>query len=130
MIQITFNPYTRSLAFDLSSPGQGSSIVKAVLLSGNRINLRGVSFGLRVYTDSETLLEQSFPPEGASYENTDQSTIAQLLCHHPYDVPVYLYAWLNDTRGDRIERTESFTVPIPEAPAPGLSWNGSQWVEP
>jgi len=94
--------------------------------------LSNVSFGYEIYTGSDLITSESFPPENIVYVSTDQeimttSYFEKIKIGRPYT----LKFWIDDF-GKKFDSTFDIMIPKPEQPFESWIWNEdiSVWESP
>ena len=127
---ITYDTQANTLAIDhTGNHSWGTDVVAALNRHGQTGSLKGVSFGITVKADGETVLDQSWPPEGVRFSKTNQDTLATARAKWMPDQTISVDAWCINTLGQTVTATDSFVAPRPAQPYPSWTWNNG-WQPP
>jgi hypothetical protein len=107
----------------------GTDVVAALNRHGQTVSLKSVSFGITVKADSETVLDQSWPPEGVRFSKTNQDTLATSRVNWKPDQTISVYSWFINTLGQKLTATDRFVAPRPAQPYPSWTWDNG-WQPP
>jgi hypothetical protein len=94
-----------------------------------RATFAGLTFGVRATVGETVLIDQTWPPSGTSYLNSDQPILQSVRIDWEPDQIVNFEAFIEDY-GYRFTKNFSVTVPRPAKPYPSWVWDGAAWAAP
>ena len=128
---ITYDTQANTLSIDhAGNHGWGTDVVAALNRHGQTVSLKGVSFGITVKADGETVLDQLWPPEGVRFSKTNQDTLATARAKWMPDQTISVDARCINTLNQTITATDTFVAPRPAQPYPSWVWGGTAWQPP
>ena len=123
-IRVIYDTQTSEISFDQSKVGPYyCDFIAALERHGQRVDIRGLSYGADVRVNGELVLDKSWPPEGVKYVSTDQNVlVTERLTTFPPDAECEFSVWIKGRNGEYTGQT-MFTIPRPEQPYPSWVWN-------
>lgn len=129
-MRISFDVLTRQLSFDASDAQPwGGNLEAHIERYGQRLDIRGLSFGVTVTSDGAEILSGTWPPAGVKFSRTDQDVLLTERLIWNSDEAIVINAWLN-IAGEEHTATWTLTAPRPAQPYPSWTWNDTAWVPP
>lgn len=113
-MNITYDTAAGALSIDVPEDCySGANISARLNRHGQTVSLVGVSFGVEVEADGESVLSESWPPPNTRYIKTDQDVLTTVRAMWQPGQDVTVRAWCVTTQGGRVEAQETFTAPVP-----------------
>lgn len=88
-----------------------------------------LSFGYKLTNGPELINDETWPPPGVRYIQTDQDILQTERVYWKPEKTLTLYVWFKNA-GVKKEVTYNFDTPRPVSPYPSWIWNGSSWQPP
>ena len=123
-IKVIYDTQTSEISFDKSKIGPYyCDFIAALERHGQRVDIRGLSYGADVRVNGELVLKKSWPPEGVKYVSTDQNElVTERLTTFPPDAECEFSVWVKGRNGEYTGQT-TFTIPRPEQLYDSWGWN-------
>lgn len=92
-------------------------------------NITGLEFDILVKSNSEIIIQNSFPPPGVIYEMTDNTPLITLPLETKADKDYYVFI---DVKYHGCTNSIEYVIPAsrPPKPYPSWKWNGEEWEAP
>ncbi len=129
-MRISFDVVTRALSFDASDAEPwGGDLEAHIARYGQRLDIRGLSFGVTVTSDNVEILSRTWPPAGVKFSRTDQDVLLTERLRWNSDDAIVINAWLR-IRDEEHTASWNLTAPRPDQPFPSWTWTGTAWEAP
>lgn len=130
-LTVIYDTQTQTITFDQSAVGPYyCDFVASLNRHGERVDIKGLSYGATISIDGSPVLEKSWPPPNVRYVSTDQDVLTvERLKEFPPDSVCHVDVWIKSRNGE-FSNSVSFVVPRPEQPYPSWSWQNGQWTPP
>jgi hypothetical protein len=95
---------------------------------GQKVDLRGLKFGVQVKEGAKVLLECSYPEPGIQYISSDQPYLKVDRVKWDPETNVNVKIWMRENSKNEVNRTFMVSVPRPSQPYPSWSWDSGNKV--